>query len=476
MLNAELFRLIVKYNLGLAFAVLIVLSVFTTASIILSAHLVAEVLTNLSSVSTNTFFVFGFYLLANFLTLLLEFLTQKLTADLAGAMGSEYIKNLVYDRENEENIQSELAAKLTTQIERFRAENMQPAFSLIVRSIIVLGGACYIIFIVDRSILFVMALSVCLFAASYLLIISRLAAFIDHKLSQTLFELGAIVERIIKARSIIFFSDVKNIIGKNFQREYRQYGLSRGMNGALNLFPRQLIEVIVIGVVVYDYYTESLSIFKTLEGGNLVLLSLILYKLYPQITILVKNITTIMMTRTAFPIEFSNNKGVSRMTFDSNFYFEDLHWDFRKNRILLITGESGCGKSSLAKEIAKEFNRRGLNVGFIDSNGFVPLSISDLKKEFSSETFEQLKRELGVSLLETDPSVWSNGQRQRLLIVMCLEMGVDAIVLDEGLAALGKKDLDIALNLLKRTNMPLILISHHIDFVARFPEAQIYSM
>ena len=53
---------------------------------------------------------------------------------------------------------------------------------------------------------------------------------------------------------------------------------------------------------------------------------------------------------------------------------------------------------------------------------------------------------------------------------------MDAIVLDEGLAALGKKDLDIVLNLLKRINIPLVLISHHIDFGSRFPEAQIYSM
>ena len=474
MIDRQILIIIAKYKLFRSFLYLITLSLLATFAMVISAQMIAAAMVNTQPAVSFLIYTGCAYIFSNALTLYLEIITQKVSANLAGAVGGEYIKSLSYQREEEEQIQSELTAKLTTQIERFRAELVLPAVSMIVRLIIVVLGAGFLFSQIGPELFGTVSVCILVFGLVYLALAGPIASRIDGFLSNALLNLGATVERVVKSRMFIYFSEFKETVGDEYITQYRQYGIARSLNGALNLFPRQLIELGAILVALFFAANQTMLDELTRNIENFATVTIIGYRLYPQFTMLIKNITTLMMSKTAFPIALYLDLDTPKALSEIDLKFGELNWDPERNRILLLNGPSGSGKSLLAKEIAKKLYENALNVGYVDSNGMVPLGAKQLSDRFLSGDFEKLKIEFGLSKLNADPSVWSNGQRQRLLIALCLSSEVDLLILDEGLAALGRDDLDIVLNRISQVDMPVILVSHHIDFLDRFPDAHVH--
>jgi len=167
-----------------------------------------------------------------------------------------------------------------------------------------------------------------------------------------------------------------------------------------------------------------------------------------------------------------------------------------------VIGESGCGKSSLAKAIVKLnpasegrilykgedislFNRaqtavyrRGVQMIFQDAAGSLNprMTVRSILNEVirvhgSTRRIDELLEAVGLPVHTADSYAreLSGGQCQRVSIARCLALGPDVIVADEPVSALDVSVQARILNLLRelqrRFNLGLILISHDLAVV-----------
>jgi ABC-type dipeptide/oligopeptide/nickel transport system ATPase subunit len=182
---------------------------------------------------------------------------------------------------------------------------------------------------------------------------------------------------------------------------------------------------------------------------------------------------------------------------------EDFQFDLNKREILGITGESGIGKSTIARlltglekdwegeldyhiegEVIKDkqqfYNRHEVQLVFQDSlQSLNPLrsiqaTLNDTKRHFKSKTLiTEIARSVGIDQLHLQkyPSELSGGQRQRVCIARALLANPRILIFDEPFSNLDEKVkweiIMIIMDEVRSNDMAVILISHEKELLEK---------
>lgn len=188
---------------------------------------------------------------------------------------------------------------------------------------------------------------------------------------------------------------------------------------------------------------------------------------------------------------------------------DDISFDVQKGETIGIVGESGCGKSTMAKTIIRLLEPTSGRI-LLDGEDFSALKGDDLKrarrkiklifqdpyasldsrmtvkdiigeyldiaKEYTNkkkrdERIAEVMEEVGLDLdfMERYPHEFSGGQRQRIGIARAIVLQPELIICDEPVSALDVSIQAKIINLLKalqkKMNMSYIFISHDLGVV-----------
>lgn len=218
------------------------------------------------------------------------------------------------------------------------------------------------------------------------------------------------------------------------------------------------------------------------------------------------NCETLIKIKDLF-VKYHTNKGIlgGKKTIHA---VNGVSLDIHKGEILALAGESGCGKSTIAKAILRlepsksgEVLINGKNIlslnkmdlkefrkhaQMVFQNPYASLNpkmkIIDILKEpleintdYSKNKIEEIIKEkiklvgLDESCLELYPHEFSGGQRQRIAIARALVLNPEFIIADEPVSALDVSIQAQVINLLKelkeKYNLTIILITHDMSVI-----------
>jgi ABC-type molybdenum transport system ATPase subunit/photorepair protein PhrA len=465
----EIFKLIIKQKGLGAFIILVLMSSITIVLTIIASHMVSSLLVGqpLDPVSSSVSFIILFltvYVLSILSNLLTEYFAQITTAKIAGLVGQSYIKNIGNAKnltDDPHQTQLEYSSRLTTQLERFRAEYVLPFVNIVSRGFILVITSIYLLQIYRANAVIVIII-IGLIGFVYYRGLSKILRFIDLGVTNALESLGNIVSRITKSYTFLYFSNIKTPLPDEFSRNYIKYGKYRGLNAVVSLIPRFFIETCVVVAI---FFRENFSS-NLVATEDLVFLAFLLFRLNPHIQILIKNIGTMRMSKTSFRnnIITTNDSSIEKPLFKlPKVILPNLEWDPTLSSIFQVRGASGSGKTTLGYSIAGYYSSLGYSVAFIESNPHLPFSNS---REISLlyQGIDRIIDDLHLNIdRELDLTKLSNGERQRLLIGLAIVNKQDIIILDEGLSALDQKHLKETLKILNDSSIPLVFISHHIN-------------
>jgi len=441
-----------------------VLSVFTT---MLTAHMISSYIEGTSDERYTAgflfiLFFFAVYIISVVFNLLTEYTSQSLTAKIAGLTGKEYIDKInLYpgDSKDTHDLQYQYSSTLTTQLERFRAEYVLPLVSIVSRGIILLISALYFLYLYSVYALLVFAV-ISVVVVIYYFLLSLILKKVDSGITSSLTGLGVIVQRVTKSFTFLYYSRFVTALSSSFSEQYDRYGKYRGLNGMVSLAPRYIIETVIIIAVFYQGVTGAIN----MESYDLVFLAFVIIRLNPHAQIFIKNISTIKMSLSSLDISAISKEIVKYGDGDLPvFDGRGLLWEPKQKPWLQLKGPSGSGKTTLAFQIANFYKTKGYSIAFIESNPALPFkNIGEINNRFHS--FSEFMRELGVSVSgDVDVSRFSNGERQRILIVLSILNQDNIIIIDEGLSALGEKHLSDVFHILQESRIPVVFVSHQIS-------------
>ena len=182
--------------------------------------------------------------------------------------------------------------------------------------------------------------------------------------------------------------------------------------------------------------------------------------------------------------------------------------EFLSNKVNVIVGESGCGKTSLLRAICQQFEYDGeiyfddknvnkillknKNIAYVDQNIFLfnhmivydllayPLKRQKLKSEVIDYKVKEMANILGISdLLTRKPNQLSIGERQKVSLGKALIKEPTVCLLDEPFANLSEQDKDdifpYFLNAVNEKDITVILVTHDYSVALRLAD-MIYVM
>jgi peptide/nickel transport system ATP-binding protein len=191
----------------------------------------------------------------------------------------------------------------------------------------------------------------------------------------------------------------------------------------------------------------------------------------------------------------------------SRLVLDDITFSLEERQILALVGESGGGKSTLARVIAglilpqrgridfkginlfpdtlnRKSNSSGIQLIFQDHTASLDprMTIREIlqegllagQKKGSTASMKDLLEEVGLSFhhLDTLPGRLSGGQRQRAALARALASLPDLLILDEPTSALDtitqRAILDLIHRIRQRHSMSLMYITHDLDGAAFF--------
>ena len=198
--------------------------------------------------------------------------------------------------------------------------------------------------------------------------------------------------------------------------------------------------------------------------------------------------------------------------FNNKHILRDISCEIPKNKITVLIGQSGCGKSTFLKsinriveeeggsitgeirihgrtvmDIPKERLRKQVGLVFqspaifpfsIKKNMLYPLNYHyDLRKEEQHETitrylkitglYEEIKEDFNMSAAKL-----SGGQKQRLSIARCLCIEPEILMLDEPCSALDMRNTILIENLLLelKQSITIVLVTHNLSQAKRIAD------
>jgi ABC-type ATPase with predicted acetyltransferase domain len=188
-----------------------------------------------------------------------------------------------------------------------------------------------------------------------------------------------------------------------------------------------------------------------------------------EYTIDVRYRTSVQRTDRVLDIAESFGVGLSDKEF---VVFDQFKVDIEQGDVVYITGESGGGKSTLLRELAKQMQASGLKVADIDKIELADKPICELVGADLNDAL----RLLGIggindaNLYIQSPKALSDGQRYRLKLAMLIGSGAQVWVADEFLAVLDRVTaINVAFNMQKIARAygaTLLVATTHDDMVA----------
>ena len=151
--------------------------------------------------------------------------------------------------------------------------------------------------------------------------------------------------------------------------------------------------------------------------------------------------------------------------------FDNQEFNIEQGDVVYITGQSGSGKSTVLRELAKEMDKDGLSIADIDK---VELQDKPLIDQIGKTTQEALTV-LSIAglndayLFIRKPCELSDGQRYRFRLAKLIESGSKVWIADEFLAVLDRTTAKvIAFNIQKiarKVGATLLVATTHNDMV-----------
>ena len=199
-------------------------------------------------------------------------------------------------------------------------------------------------------------------------------------------------------------------------------------------------------------------------------------------------------------------------SFGHNVVLKDVNLHVKKGEVVVIIGESGCGKSVFLRCVEllekpdcgrvfidnEEITSRKSNINKIRQNiGMVyqqynlfehldvmdnlllaPLKLLKMKRSEAEQKALQLLKEIGLSGREHKmPSELSGGQKQRIAIARCLMMNPKLILMDEPTSALDPgmvSEVLATIRALAKKRTTMIIVTHEFNFAREIADRIIF--
>lgn len=194
-----------------------------------------------------------------------------------------------------------------------------------------------------------------------------------------------------------------------------------------------------------------------------------------------------------------------KFSFSNGYLLNGITQSFQKNKIYIIYGKNGAGKTSLINILLKLFDRdegeilinESINIDYINTESYIEkISVVEqeqkliydtlfnnmsynVKRNFSKGQFNDLIKLLGLdkfikelpnglnTIIQENSSNISGGQKQKIAIFRALLKKSDVLILDEPTSALDSISIDELERILNKVkeNRIIIIVSHNRNFM-----------
>ena len=338
-------------------------------------------------------------------------------------------------------------------------------------------------------------------------------------------------EGIINIKEVIIYKKINFLISLYTEKQKVQQDQVLKIN-LIKRLPRGLYEFLAISFIMFILAFKILYNGESIES-SIVFISLLVFalaRLLPAVNLINLNISAIKSSEYSFVLIYENlirlkflqeNKKIKsdNFKFKSEINFDNVSFSYKKNSQLLknlsfkikknnivgIFGESGCGKSTILnlltgllsptngnilideKNLENEIDSWQSKIGYIPQDNFLlddtikkNIIFSDELEEFDEDKFKTVTsiaslksfislQEKGIETKIGDRGInISGGQRQRIGIARALYANPEILIFDEATSALDRDtEKEILDNIYSIKDKTIVIISHKLKNLAR---------